>query len=427
MLTDNKVGSFTQRRKYTYLPSNSVLFDNTRTAAYTAQLSEDRTPCTGKFIPNVYRITSHTAYRESLAVNRAEYWHDEAIDAGVYECQDTLDGDIGHFLYSRAKPLVPSISSGFGNYPQRVLLRAMGKLSEVEAGLGETLGEIKETLEMLRSPFKSFRDFLYNQNYRNLGLWQSIFQYSNTGRWSERGGRKLNGLAAAKTAANTWLEFRYGLMPLVYTIQDLIELANKQVSKLDQSQIRSVRSRLKVEAPIKFSVNTYYGATIQNTELFCNVDGVDYTTHRAVVHYHLIGVPTLAELLGLSPQALPELAWELTRLSFVVDWWLGIGDWLGAMRFNPYVHYLGNTVSQRVSRRVSTDVVTACAGISRAPRTPRGKYTSYLRNHYSRSINQSLPSIPPLKLEFKSYFHLLDSLALVINPALRKLSQLRRK
>jgi len=40
--------------------------------------------------------------------------------------------------------------------------------------------------------------------------------------------------------------------------------------------------------------------------------------------------------------------WELTTLSFVVDWLVSIGPWLGTLRVNPACEILGNTVGVKV-------------------------------------------------------------------------------
>jgi hypothetical protein len=59
---------------------------------------------------------------------------------------------------------------------------------------------------------------------------------------------------------------------------------------------------------------------------------------------------------GLDFSAVPEVAWELLPLSFVADWFLGVGTWLGALRtLASPVTVLGTSVSQKL---VSTIEVT---------------------------------------------------------------------
>ena len=80
----------------------------------------------------------------------------------------------------------------------------------------------------------------------------TLSHYAKTGTWTERGGRALTGKHAAKVAANSWLEFRYGLMPLIYTAQDVIKLVNSAYERSDATRIRSARASIKHSAPIGF-------------------------------------------------------------------------------------------------------------------------------------------------------------------------------
>lgn len=402
--------------------TGQLIINRTTPVNTSVSLTDDKVSVTsGGFTPGVYRVTPYTVYREDIGVNHVA-WSDQSPDGGgLYTATSRLTGNIGPYLGYRSVNILPSISSNFSNYPDRVIQKAYGKLGKSEAGLGETLGEIRETLNLLRHPFKGLRDFLYDANYRRLGLWNTLSHYAKTGLWKERGGRSLRGVDAAKIAADTWLEFRYGLMPLVYTVQDLVDLVNKKMQTLDPNRILTKRASIKVETPISFSLAPTFIAQLGDTELSCSVFGTDQMRFNASVQYRLSGLPSMFDLLGLSPKYLPETAWELTKLSFVVDWWFDVGAWLGALRFDPVYTVLGNTVGKRVSRRVSTNVFTSCAGISFAPKTNRGTVFSYQQEYYSREINRSLPSLPLFKPEFNSTKHAVDALALILQPILGKL------
>lgn len=410
--------------EYKNLLTDQVEIDADMTVPTSVSLDSDKVSVNvGKFIPNIYRINPYKIYRES-SVKSQQYWFDEAIDSGAYQSKTSLRGDVGAFLAYRAKNVVLGIDSGVTNLPDRALQKAYGKLGAGDVSLGETLGELRETLELLRHPFKGFRDFLYSANLKNLGLYQRLGHYSETGKWVERGGRALSGAEAAKVAANTWLEFRYGFMPFVYTVQDIIKLANAAMKKLDAERIRSVRAKVQLQTPVEF-ISDSYGDQLGYTELRCNLTGTDDITCRSVVNYRMTGLPTLADLLQLSPQFWPETAWELTRLSFAVDWWLDVGSWLGSFRYTPSIQVLGNTVSTKIERLVKTNIRTNCAWIPNAPQTSRGIVNSYTVKFYERVINQSLPILPQFRPEFRSYLHTVDALALILQPVLTGLQKRR--
>lgn len=421
MKTEIKGADLPWTFRYVRKSDGAVLINSNGKATTSVSLDSDKSSVnTGKFIPNVYRINPYLVYGEQRAVTKIGFT-DKAVDSGLYDATTTLNGDLGPYLAYRARSIVPGITSNVGNYPNRVLQKAYGKLGDGKVGMGENLGEIRETLQFLRSPFKNLRDFLADSNYRRLGLWNTINHYALSGKWVEKGGRQLGGKHAAKAAADSWLELRYGLMPLVYTVQDLIELANAALGKADSDVIRTARARIIEKVPVSFLVNPYFGAQLGNTELFCDATGEDKLTFRACVQYRMSGLPSLAQQLKLTPRFLPELAWELTRASFVVDWWFDVGAWLGALRFTPEITVLGNTVGIKIDRQVSVNVRSGVAGVANAPRTPRGLFVAYQNNRYERKINQSLPSLPLFKLEFNSVNHAVDALALILQPILGKL------
>lgn len=376
-------------------------------------------PYSGKFTPGVYRVTPHLVSREGCGVQRKTIVGHYIDTATNYVHHTTLKGDVGVLLSSKARDGMPSITSNTSNYAQRALQRSYGKLGGNKVGIGETLGELTETLNLLRHPFKDLREFFVNSNYYRLGLLQTISQYSNTGKWVERGGKALSGRSAAKVAANTWLEFRYGLMPLIKTVQDLQELVESKAAKLDNDLIRSARS--KIVKSVNFSPKATPGDfVVGQTGMRIKFDSMDTMTFRSSVQYKMKGVPSIYTLLGLSPRFVPELAWELTKASFVVDWIVSIGPWLSALRFTPEIQVLGNTVSTKVNRKVTVNLHTYVpSSQNQAPRVSQGVCGVYTRDYYSRVVNQDLPILPLIKLERGPLIHTVDALALILQPVLK--------
>lgn len=74
----------------------------------------------------------------------------------------------------------------------------------------------------------------------------------------------------------------------------------------------------------------------------------------ASVAYKLNSPLTWQERYGVDMSSIPGVAWELTTLSFVWDWFFGIGTWLNSLRanLNPKIEVLGVSVSKRVSKRL---------------------------------------------------------------------------
>jgi hypothetical protein len=233
------------------------------------------------------------------------------------------------------------------DYEQLALQKAYAKLGSADLELGESIGEYRETIQMLRSPLSALKKFLVDDKSRNWRLLKAL---------ASKDKRQVNrllgrtGLATADTMSGTWLELRYGLRPLISLIQDVIDRVNsKQKEVLDPEKIRSARSRL--EFPVE---NWEWAQDNLSTNVFIRgrVKVEDTYWASAAVQYTQSEPTSLLDSLGLTPRFLPEVAWELTRLSFVVDWIFSIGPWLGTLRINPGIDVLGNTTGFKHRRRV---------------------------------------------------------------------------
>lgn len=371
----------------------------------------DVVPRDGQFNPGIYKVTSLLRSRKkftSKPVNHTARWN-----SGTYTYEAECHGDIGARILSTAGTFVGA-NPDFGNLGERALLRAYSRIAECEVGLGENLGELRETLSMLKNPFASLKKFLLEDGKRNLGMLNAFRTYRKTGVWLGK-----SGTHAADAAASTWLEYRYGLMPLIYAIQDLIKLANEKAKMFDPTIIRSKKSTLST------TTLKQVGGTIVTGNILSGyvVDFSHYMTAHASVQFRQNCPQSLPDKLGLTPRFIPELAWELTRASFIVDWWLEVGNWLGAMRITPFVDVLGHTVGLKAD---STAIVSETFYKYNATSAEKHSSGTILGNYRSESFNrikdQHLPYLPTVNLQASnSLLRLVDGLSLSWQLILRKL------
>jgi hypothetical protein len=263
-----------------------------------------------------------------------------------YQCAYVV-GD--WWRYKLAKQAADSVAPHVAaDYEQLALQKAYGKVGSADLELGESIGEYRETIEMLRSPLSSLRKFLVDDRSRNLRLIRALM---------DRDKRQVNrllgrtGLASAETMSSTWLELRYGFRPLVSLVQDVIDRIDAQQKEiLDPDKIRSARSKLRFPvtnwewAQDNLSTNIYIRSRVKVEDVYTAVAAVQYTQSES---------QTFMDSLGLTPRFLPEVAWELTKLSFVWDWIFSIGPWLATLRINPGIEILGNTTGFKHERKVS--------------------------------------------------------------------------
>lgn len=119
----------------------------------------------------------------------------------------------------------------------------------------------------------------------------------------------------AKDVMNAWMQYRYALMPLFYSAQDIAKLV-KEKDDLYKTVRRMINQE--INAPeVPPDITCFY--TVRN--------GSVTTTVTAKGRWDNSALRTLGQI-GFNPVS---TAWELIPLSFVVDWYLNFGEWLIAV------------------------------------------------------------------------------------------------
>lgn len=139
-----------------------------------------------------------------------------------------------------------------------------------------------------------------------------------------RGYRKAYSDSADQAAAQAWLEMQYGWKPLLSDVEGAFKAMRSRIS--DQQDVRCSAFR-KATRQTKSESSGFY---TPNGGLKCT----QTTTYEYTVKYtsfHRVTQSTTATLasIGLTNPAL--LAWELVPYSFVVDWFLPVGNFLNTL------------------------------------------------------------------------------------------------
>lgn len=125
---------------------------------------------------------------------------------------------------------------------------------------------------------------------------------------------KKTAVEIADAVASLWLQYRYALMPIFYSIEDI-----KSALKAYKRIYAKYRSKEVEEIELPFASLGY------------TFNGNARTTHRCVIKRAYAPedlVDRLLDILKMNPLA---TAWELVTLSFVVDWFVNIGDVIDAL------------------------------------------------------------------------------------------------
>lgn len=134
-----------------------------------------------------------------------------------------------------------------------------------------------------------------------------------------------------------WLQIRYAFRPLWYDMQDI----NALIIGMDNGKVR-IKDR-------KGSSRTETSTTVHNDS------GTTYTGTFTLIDQWEIGIRG-SVVADFDP---PEItfnpfltAWELTRFSFIIDWFIQVGGWIEAMSFLTFAdkYYAAGGYSVTLSR-----------------------------------------------------------------------------
>lgn len=179
--------------------------------------------------------------------------------------------------------------------------KALMEIKSQKTNLAVSLAEVRESANLIGS------------------LSSDLFQFFH----KLRGGRPIAAFKAllgghgpgSKRVANRWLEYTYGLSPMMSDIFGLCEQAGE---KLTKGVYVHGRVKRRSSSAGRFKVGV---ATSMVT---------DVTRRRVIYRYKVdsTGLKTLSQLGFTNPL---QFAWELIPYSFVIDWFIDIGDWVSCL------------------------------------------------------------------------------------------------
>jgi hypothetical protein len=395
---------------------NGVLFSDSGWTVFrvlSESLNEYRQSVdTGSFTPGKFRINAYLKGKVTFSGNDgdAKYEYNSGLNRYIYSFRGRICLLANATIMAN---MVPSETT-HGYLRKHVMQRAMAKVGASNLQLGVELGELRETLEMLRHPFKDLRSLLSQENYNSFAR---ALRLARSGKTSGYGAHSANALVSS------WLEIRYGLRPLISSILDISKEVSKKAVAFNANIIRRARSSITEGYGDKVSNDCGGAPLVLTSSLTSNFNIIA----RGCVYYKLEHEPSVAEKYGLSLADIPEIAWELTRLSFVVDWVFSIGPWLGSYRYTPWVTILGATTSLKISGTVGATFIPHSSYNNRDWQSKNFGACCLDSSIYSRTLDTTLPSTPLFRWgQAVDLLRTIDALSLTLQPILKKISKLRK-
>lgn len=174
---------------------------------------------------------------------------------------------------------------------------------------GVALGELKETLHMIRNPAKALREAV--------GSYISVLEKGRKGK-SQR--------SKADYLGKAWLEYSFGIMPLINDVDDAMSYFQKRRDQLSvdfihisgHGEAKEVTCSV-AESPAKASSFYFKYERRDATEISVN--------YKGAIRSDVTGTSTVcASALGLAPRSFVPTLWEVLPWSFAIDYFTNVGD-----------------------------------------------------------------------------------------------------
>lgn len=216
-------------------------------------------------------------------------------------------------------------------------MKAYANVMEPDVNLLENLAEAGKTLKMFVSPMRGIVDLVGQMN-------KAANKPVSGPRLSPTSKLK----ASPMRAANAWLQYRYGIMPLVISVEGLRKsyrrhfVPHKSWYRKGGSVISTSESDMESQTSVGNAI-FYWKEQAQ----------IENCTRREYFYQSINGLSKDLWSVGAHPRQYLSLAWELIPASFMVDWSVNINDWLKTITPAPHIQFLMSFVSWRQTTSIT--------------------------------------------------------------------------
>ena len=269
---------------------------------------------------------------------------------------------------------------------KEVVNAAVGEADALVFDLLTTLAELPETLKWLADLLRQAAEATKAARKKEVEVKKLLLKKGRTAK------------QIAQAVASVWMQYRYAIMPLSYSIEDVLkalESWKRTYGKVSEKY---------VETYTQDDIRNRFGFSTNNLTLSVSEA---QTVHRCSIKrgYDPRGlVDALLQVLKLNPVT---TAWELIPLSFVVDWFINIGEVLSIATAPTFHFQEGATYSWKTTVNFTLT------------HTETGASLVYKHEAYERRVINPYAEYGLTIGWDMNWMRYLDSLALLLNPTLK--------
>lgn len=215
------------------------------------------------------------------------------------------------------------------NEKSHVLTQAREKLRTGRVQNGADIGQARQTAEQIAGSLSG----LVNA--------YKAFKHGNIERGLSALGLKPRDLLSGKSLADKWLEVQYGWLPLMSSIYDNIGLLRTLATRKNHSMIMKVSSSSSATHQSKSS-----GLMQQYKTSFTEAGTVKVVYTYSVANWVIANLDTAGVVNPLS------IAWELVPFSFVVDWFVPVGNVLESLSATLGLEFATGYLTTRIEGHI---------------------------------------------------------------------------
>jgi hypothetical protein len=190
------------------------------------------------------------------------------------------------------------------------VIRLLNKAGDMKTNLLVSIAEAAKTKDLILTSVKRYADAFRAFRKGRLGDVASLLNIK------------------PKHAHKSWLEYKYGWMPLLMDVKTSAELFAQQYALGGRPPSFKVKEKFTISS--ERYLTTYFAAFGGGPDAYHEQRyDVLFEARLSMILEVVNPDITLLQQMGLTNPAL--VVWELVPYSFVFDWFVSVGDWLSAM------------------------------------------------------------------------------------------------